>query len=170
VPGCTDHARWCPHRQGGGLVLDDVKSRAARRTIALPPRVLKLLIGHREEQHRQRLAAGSLWEERDFVFTGATGSPIDPRADNRQWGELLDAAGVREARLHDARHTAATMLLVLGVNQRAVMGLMGWSNSSMTTRYQHLTPELRRDVAEQVGGLLWVPDETTDETTGEATL
>jgi len=62
------------------------------------------------------------------------------------------------------------MLLVLGVNQRAVMGLMGWSNSSMTTRYQHLTPELRRDVAEQVGGLLWVPDETTDETTGEATL
>jgi len=170
VPGCTDHARWCPHRQGGGLVLDDVKSRAARRTIALPPRVLKLLIGHREEQHRQRLAAGSLWEERDFVFAGATGSPIDPRADNRQWGELLDAAGVREARLHDARHTAATMLLVLGVNQRAVMGLMGWSNSSMTTRYQHLTPELRRDVAEQVGGLLWVPDETTDETTGEATL
>ena len=40
-------------------------------------------------------------------------------------------------------------------NQRAVMGLMGWSNNTMTTRYQHLTPDLRRDIAEQVDGLLW---------------
>ena len=71
---------------------------------------------------------------------------------------------MREARLHDARHTAATSF-VLGINQRAVMGLTGWSNSSMTTRYQHLTPELRRDIANQVGGLLWAPDETTNETT-----
>jgi hypothetical protein len=43
------------------------------------------------------------------------------------------------------------MLLVLGVNQRAVIGFMGWSNSSMTMRYQHLPPELRRDIADQVG-------------------
>jgi len=46
---------------------------------------------------------------------------------------------VREARLHDARHTAATVLLLLGVPDRTVMGLMGWSNSSMTRRYQHIT-------------------------------
>jgi len=59
---------------------------------------------------------------------------------------------------------------VFGDPDQLAQRLMGWSNSSMTTRYQHLTPELRRDVAEQVGGLLWVPDETTDETTGEATL
>jgi integrase len=35
------------------------------------------------------------------------------------------------------------------------MGLMGWSNSSMATRYQHLTPDLRRDIARQVDELLW---------------
>ena len=52
------------------------------------------------------------------------------------------------------RHTAATVLLVLGVSQRAVMGLMGWSNNSMTTRYQHLTPDLRRDIARPVDELL----------------
>jgi integrase len=154
-PDCTAHARWCPLRQDGGLVLDDVKSRAGRRTIALPPRLFTLLTEHHATQQREREAADDLWEEHGFVFTGPTGRPIDPRADNREWAELLKEAGVREARLHDARHTAATVLLVLGINQRAVMGLMGWSNNTMTTRYQHLTPDLRRDIAEQVDGLLW---------------
>lgn len=63
------------------------------------------------------------------MFTGPTGQPLDPRADNREWADLLKDADVREARLHDARHTAATVLLVLGINQRAVMGLMGWSTA-----------------------------------------
>jgi integrase len=57
--------------------------------------------------------------------------------------------------LHDARHTAATVLLILGVAERAVMGIMGWSNSAMATRYQHLTAQVRRDIAQRVGGLLW---------------
>jgi integrase len=154
-PDCTDHARWCPLRQQGGLVLDDVKSRAGRRTIALPPRLLTLLTEHHTAQQHEREATGDLWEEHGFVFTGPTGRPLDPRADNREWAELLKEAGVREARLHDARHTAATVLLVLGISQRAVMGLMGWSTNTMTTRYQHLTPDLRRDIADQVDGLLW---------------
>jgi len=147
-------------------VLDDVKSRAGRRTIALPDRVLKLLTEHQRAQQREHGTAGNLWEDYGFVFTSETGQPLDPRADNREWAQLLEEAGVREARLHDARHTAATVLLVLGVSQRAVMGLMGWSNNTMTTRYQHLTPDLRRDIAHQVDGLLWAPDETNDGNSG----
>ncbi|WP_425413363.1 hypothetical protein [Micromonospora pallida] len=47
------------------------------------------------------------------------------------------------------------MLLVLGVSGRAVMGIMGWSNSAMAVRYQHMTDQVRRDIAQQLGGLLW---------------
>ena len=43
------------------------------------------------------------------------------------WKKLLNRAGVRDGRLNDARHTAATVLLLLGVPERAVMGVMGWS-------------------------------------------
>lgn len=68
---------------------------------------------------------------------------------------LLKAAGVRPARLHDARHTAATMLLVLKVPTRAVMEVMGWSQVSMTTRYQHVPAEILHDIADAVGGSLW---------------
>ncbi len=64
----------------------------------------------------------------------------------------------RGARLHDARHTAATVLLLLGVPDRTVMGLMGWSNSSMTGRYQHMTSAVQRDVADRLNGYLWTPN------------
>jgi hypothetical protein len=50
---------------------------------------------------------------------------------------------MRDARLHDARHTAATILVVLGVPERTVMGIMGWSRTSMAARYQHITDSVR---------------------------
>jgi integrase len=59
------------------------------------------------------------------VFTKPTGEPLNPNTDYHEWRKLLRAALVREGRLHDARHTAATLLLLLGVSERAVMGLMG---------------------------------------------
>src|SRR5690606_27689652 len=67
----------------------------------------------------------------------------------------LSTAGLREARLHDARHTAATVLLILGQPERTVMSLMGWSSAGMATRYQHVTDTIRAEVASQVGDLIW---------------
>jgi integrase len=75
---------------------------------------------------------------------------------------------VRPARLHDARHTAATLLLVQGVDSRTVMALMGWSHISMTARYQHVVPELRRAAAEHTGEVLW-PTATKTATTPNPT-
>lgn len=89
--------------------------RGPHRAIALPPRLITLLTEHQAAQRREHEAAGELWEEHGFVFTGPTGRPLDPRADNREWAELLKEAGVREARLHDARHTAATVLQMGGI-------------------------------------------------------
>ena len=86
------------------------------------------------------------------------GRPIDPRADWASWKALLAEAGVRDARLHDARHTAATLLLVQGVNARTVMDIMGWTEARMLSRYQHVVDELRRDAADRMGQALW-PDE-----------
>jgi integrase len=77
-----------------------------------------LLRGHREEQDRMREHARQLWQESDRVFTSPTGSPLNPNSDYHRWKALLKAAGVRDGRLHDARHTAATVLLVLGVPER----------------------------------------------------
>lgn len=71
-------------------------------------------------------------------------SRSNPNSDYHRWKALLKAAGVRGARLHDARHTAATVLLVIGVPERTVMGIMGWSSTSMAARYQHVTEPIRQ--------------------------
>ena len=52
------------------------------------------------------------------------------------------------------RHTAATVLLLIGVPERTVMSVMGWSGTAMAAPYQHVGSAVRRGVAMQVGGLL----------------
>jgi integrase len=154
-PDCASHARWCPQREGGGLVDAEVKSRAGRRGIVLPDQLYSLVEQHRDAQDKEREHAGTVWEEGGWMFTQPNGRPIDPGQDAKDWKQLLADAGVRPARLHDARHTAATVLLLLGIPERAVMEFMGWSNSAMAKRYQHVTAVLRRDIAQQLNGFLW---------------
>ena len=147
----------CPARHSGGLVIVEPKSRAGRRVVSLPSPVARALLAHEDAQAEERAHAANLWREQGWVFAQPTGTPIDPRADYGEWKELLAAASVREARLHDARHTAATFLLVLGVSDRTAMDVMGWSKADMAKRYMHVPDELRRSVAKQVGELLWIP-------------
>jgi integrase len=157
----------CPSRHGGGLVVAETKSRSGRRVVGLPAELVAALQGHRSAQDAERELAADLWHGGGWVFAQPTGKPVDPRADYAEWQALLKAAGVRPARLHDARHTAATMLLVLKVPTRAVMDVMGWSQVSMTSRYQHVPGEVLRDIACMVGGLLWQPEaDDTDSVSG----
>lgn len=154
-PDCAEHARMCPQRHGGGLVEVDVKSKAGRRTFALPDELFYLLMRHKARQDRERDRAGTEWHGGGWIFTQPNGKPLDPRADYGEWKDLLAESGVREARLHDARHTAATVLLILGVPDRTVMDVMGWSTASMKQRYMHVTDEIRREVADQLNGYFW---------------
>jgi integrase len=152
---CESHARWCPQRHGGGLVEVPVKSRAGKRAFVLPDELYVLLMAHEQAQLAERAHAGTEWHEGGWMFTQPNGRPIDPRRDLAEWKSILAQASVRDARLHDARHTAATVLLLLGVDPRVVMEIMGWSNESMRKRYIHVTEELRRDVAKQLNGYFW---------------
>nr|WP_243420782.1 site-specific integrase [Micromonospora globispora] len=149
------HGGHCPDRRPIRADTAETKSRAGRRSIGLPDELVALLRKHRDEQDQERVTAAQLWEDGDWLFATPTGGPVNPRTDYDEWKRLLKLAGLRDGRLHDARHTAATVLLILGVAERAVMGIMGWSNSAMAARYQHLTNQVRRDIAQRVGGLLW---------------
>src|SRR5215472_410398 len=145
----------CPHRVNTRPATGDVKSKAGRRTIGLPPQLVALLRARLAEQRQEQAKARQLWHDEGWVFATPTGQPINPRTDYSEWKRLLKDAGLREARLHDARHTAATVLLVLRQPTPTVMSLMGWSSESMAARYQHVTDALRSQVASQVGDLIW---------------
>jgi integrase len=149
TPGC------CPQRVNTRDATGRVKSKAGRRTIGLPPQLIALLQAHRAEQEQERARAREIWLGEGWVFATPDGQPLIPNTDYREWKRLLKEAGLREARLHDARHTAATVLLVLRQPTPTVMSLMGWSSESMAARYQHVTDAMRSQVASQVGDLIW---------------
>ncbi|KGM02029.1 hypothetical protein Q760_15945 [Cellulomonas cellasea DSM 20118] len=96
-----------------------------------------------------------MWANSGMVFTTISGRPVAPRDHSLHWTAFLDEAGVRPAPLHDARHTAATFLLVQGVDQRVVMSMFRWTSSAMPTRYQHVVPELVEEANRRMSRLLW---------------
>lgn len=146
----------CDHRTGGGLQLVEPKTKASKRTIVLPQPLVDELRAQRAVVNRRRLAAGSDWDiSHDLVFPARSGGLIDPARDHTEWKALLQQAGVREVRLHDARHTAATLLLLQNVDIRTVMSIMGWTEMATAQRYTHAVDELRRRAARQMGALLW---------------
>ncbi|WP_432051115.1 tyrosine-type recombinase/integrase [Verrucosispora sp. NA02020] len=159
--------RWQLQRlTGQGLVLVEPKSRASKRTIVLPDQLTAALREHQRAQEAEREHARDLWDGQvstldsrqlnGLVFASVTGRPLDPRADWAAWKALLRSAGVRDARLHDARHTAASILLAQGVPARVVMELLGHSQIGLTLgTYSHVAPELSRAAAEGIGGALW---------------
>ena len=168
--GCADakpcgrkYGAHCPQRHGGGVVTTDVKSRAGRRTVGMPAPLVHEIERHREQQARERAHAADLWHEEGWVFTNRFGGPVHPTVDHEAWKTLLRMAQVRDARLHDARHTAATMLLVLKVPLPAVMEIMGWSDASIAKRYMHVPSEFLAAIADQVGGLVWAEAEDGSE-------
>lgn len=160
---CGRMPGWCRQRVRVNDEDGETKSRAGRRAVGLPAPLAQLLREHQAQQERDREKARQLWADSDYVFTSLTGQPLNANSDYYRWKALLKAAGVRDGRLHDARHTAATVLLVLGVPERTVMGIMGWSSTAMAARYQHVTDPIRHVVAAQVGGLLWADEKAADD-------
>lgn len=144
----------CPARTCGGLVARTTKS-GAPRTIPLPPGLAHLLRAHRAAQAAERLQAGFLWQEDDWIFATEFGAPIDPRRDWGEWKDVLALAGVRDARVHDARHTAATLLLANCVDTRTLMDLLGWTEHWTAQRYAHVIDPMRREAMARMGGVLF---------------
>lgn len=121
---------------------------------AMPEPLIPQLRAQKAAQSAERLAAGDQWEDWDLVFAGPTGRPINPRGDWSEFKSMIQAAGLRDARPHHARHTAAPLLLEQGVDIRVVQEILGHSTLAVTKRYTHVTSKLADDAAAKVGKAL----------------
>jgi integrase len=135
--------------------ITELKSARSRRTIALPAVAIEALRSHRVCQLEARLVAGGRWQDRGFVFTSLVGTPLDPRNVTRKFKALLTAAKLPNIRLHDLRHSCATLRLAQGVSPRVVMETLGHSQISLTLNtYTHVLPALQRDAAARMNAVL----------------
>jgi integrase len=126
---------------GKGLVYGDTKT-SQRRDLPLPLDLVNLLKRHRREQREQFLSLGVQWSEHTPVFAAlrkGSARPIDPANDRKRWLKALARAEEPHVRLHDARHTAATIMLMEGVDMYSVSKALGHSSIQTTIdTYGHL--------------------------------
>ncbi|MEX0784467.1 MAG: site-specific integrase [Dehalococcoidia bacterium] len=138
------------HRlRNGSIVFRGPKSAKGRRTIALPPSTVVLLREHQEKQRARRvfLQSPSL-SESDLVFSRMDGSPIPPDSLSQAWRRLTRQHGFGGIRLHDARHTHASLLLKAGTHPKVVQERLGHSTIGITLDlYSHVVPGLQEAAA-----------------------
>ena len=162
--------RALQRQRGGGLVFTDPKTQRSKRTLPLPAPLLTALRDHQQEQAKEQITAGSLWRGSPCVFTTPVGTPIDPRNDYREFKKLLARAELPSVRLHDLRHTAASLLLAQGFPARVVMEILGHSAIALTMNtYSHIAPEVSREAAERMARMLWhdAAEDRADDDSGD---
>jgi len=141
--------------EGQGLVLLPTKTKTSRRQLAISREVVDIFRQLKGTQMLRRIELGSVWQEKGFVFTRPGGSPLDPARVTNEFAKVAKAAGFPGFRLHDLRHTHATLMLQAGVNPKVVSERLGHSSVSITLdTYSHVLPGLQEDAVLQFSQLL----------------
>lgn len=141
-------------RLSGRWVFSAPKSGKAR-SVALPTFVVEALKQHRLRQVEERLQAPA-WEDHDLIFPNGVGRPMERQnLLRRSYWPLLDRAKLPRVRLHDLRHTAATLLLSQGTHPKVVQERLGHSTIAITMdTYSHVMPQMQAAAAKQLDSLL----------------
>lgn len=106
---------------------------------------------HRALQLEARLHAGASWQEQGLVFPNRRGGYFSRARLYSLFKRLLKEAGLQDMRFHDLRHSAATILLSMGVHPKVVQEILGHSTIGTTMNtYSHVLPSLHHDVMDDM--------------------
>lgn len=134
--------------QDGNRIFRQPKTAKGRRLISLSPSTTTLLREHREQQEGMRQALGSTLTEDDLVFCHVDGKPLLPNSVSHAWTKLACRTGLKGIRLHDARHTHASLMLKQGIHPKIVQERLGHASIQITLdTYSHVTPGLQQAAA-----------------------
>jgi integrase len=140
----------------GTPCIHEPKTRHARRTVPIPPAVVARLREHRARQDDQRRTAGPAWREHGLIFPTKVGTPINPNNLTRDYDRLVVLAGVPRIRIHDQRHTYATLALERGASLLGVSKQLGHARPSTTgDLYAHVTAAMQQQVTDTMDDVLF---------------
>ena len=131
--------------RGGGVKVTRPKTETSVRTLSVSKEVIRLL----EEEHAKH-------PDNPYMFPSpVTGGMYYPDTVNSLHEKILKGAGLKHIRLHDMRHTAATMMLQNGVDIKTVSGMLGHYDAGFTLRtYTHTTNRQQAEAADMMGSLM----------------
>lgn len=139
---------------GYDVVTSTPKSHSAR-VINLDDETVTKLREHRERQDAERVEWGLDYQEADLVVAKENGEPIHPHVFSQSFERITRNAGLRPIRLHDLRHTHASLALKAGVPVKVVSERLGHESPAFTLKqYAHVLPGMQAEAARAVAALL----------------
>jgi integrase len=166
--------RWCDADLTGGTVsvrqtvvnvayqvrISEPKTARGRRTISLDPATVAVLWAHRNHQAEEKRSLGEGYEDHGLAFAREDGRPVHPDYFSQTFDRTVKRLGLRRVRLHDLRHTYATLALRAGVDAKTVSARLGHATVAFTLDvYTKAVPQLDRDAARKVAELIFRGEE-----------
>ncbi len=134
-----------------GWVEDEPKSASSNRSLVLPHVTVEVLKQHRALQLEGRLKAGAKWKDMGLVFPNRNGGYFRRARLYANFKKLLREAGLPDIHFHDLRHSAATILLSMGVPPKVVQEILGHASISTTMNiYGHVFPSTHQDAMDEM--------------------
>lgn len=139
----------------GRLRLTGLKTERSRRSLVLTSGSLEALKMHKKFVEEMSDGYGIDWQENDLVFPSIDGTPKQSTLDFNDWKRALRLCGIKPRRLHDARHTAATLMYGQGIGIEVISRALGHSSSAITSKlYVHSAIQPLKLAAEKMEKLM----------------
>ena len=141
---------------GREVIVSEPKTVKGRRVIALDPGTVEVLKGQAARQLEEQGDWDEAWVETGLVFTQESGAALDPETVTRYFRQAVKKSLLPRIRLHDLRHTHATLALQAGIHPKVVSERLGHANISITLdTYSHAIPAMQEDAAALIAGLVF---------------
>ena len=145
-----DSGKLRPELLGVGIlgerIVIGIPNKAGRRAVPLDEALIGLLRSYRAKQAQEKLAAGETYVDSGYLLADELGRPYHPDTISNWFDEAVKAAALPRIRLHDTRHTAASLMLSSGVPTKVVSELLGHASPTITLAiYAHTLPSMAED-------------------------
>ncbi|ARK25594.1 site-specific integrase [Sporosarcina sp. P37] len=139
-----------------GALIKGPKSKASNRLVAIPESIIKELEYYKDYWIAEKNAMGSKWieQERSWLFCNEDGTHFYPDTPSTWWRRFTERNKIRHIRLHDLRHTSASLLIAENVHAKVIAERLGHSKISVTMdTYGHLLRSADQDAAAKLNNL-----------------
>jgi integrase len=145
-------------KSGNKAIYKKPKTRASKTSVSFDATLASLFEPHKRDQMKDMAkcaALGMKYKDNHLVFAGYNGNPLDRKVIERNFGYICEAARVPKIRLHDLRHSCATLLLGEGVPLKVVQESLRQADIRTTgDTYSHVLPKMQAEANEKMNKVL----------------
>ena len=152
------------------IIIGRPKTLRGERKIALDDQTIQVLQSHRAAQRREKQLLGDGYQDHGLVFAREDGTPVHPDYFSQTFDRTVRRLGLPKIRLHDLRHTHATLGLAAGVHVKVISDRLGHATTSFTQDvYMHAIPAVEEDAADQIAHIVFKGISTPEQSDGAMT-